>query len=937
MITVPENTLANDAATIYKNIPSSGNIASNDNTPAGTTYGQPSQITGASITVNTDGTYSFTATASGTYTYTIPVCAPGQTSNCPAQSLVITVPENTITPDIVATNINVPVSGSLNTNDVVPAGTTYGQPAVNPNNPAGGVITVSPNGNYTFTGTIPGKYTYYVPTCAPGQTTGCPLVPLEITVLDPAINNNKPVVNIDIATTPAGTATTINVLANDKAGNIAGILNISSIVIANSPANGLASINPSTGAVTYTPAAGFIGRDSLVYSVCDNASPSNCQSAVVYITVTEVNARPSTIANADFATVVASPNGSNSVTGNVLTNDNNTSGAILTASLITGPKAEEGNLVFNTDGSYTFTPAPGFSGPVVLIYKACDGSTIPICAINTLEIIVIPAPVINVNLINPDFGVTDTNVPVNGNLTTNDQLPKGTTYGQPVSNVNNPTGASIDINVNGTYTFKATKPGIYTYYVPTCAPKQTSGCPLTPLVITVVDPSINTNPPIANIDIATTTVNTPIKNNVLANDKAANLGGSLNPASLSIVAQPKHGVVLVNNDGTITYTPAAVYTGVDSLTYSVCDNTSPINICRTAVVYYTIYETTSKLTTFAADDFANTLAGNTIAGNVILNDKNTSGGALTISYVDTVAKSKGVILMNTNGTYTFTPATGFTGPIDIVYTVCGGSPSVCVNATLHILVEPFYPTKIFDITKVANTAVMNLDGSFNIDFIIKTKNLSSEYIDSILVKDDLTKVFTDTRGLSIVSMNVSGKLIKNTNYDGILNTDLLSIQSALDVKKEDSIILTIHVDNNLSGIFANTAVVTAPTSFGNVKLNSTDPTVITSPTDSSRKSTLFKIPLVEVIIPGGFSPNNDGIDDTWKIQRPFGTKISVQVFNRWGNEVYSNSDYKNDWRGIGVSNFMGENVVEGTYFYIVLATDMDGAIKKFAGSLTIVR
>ena len=34
---------------------------------------------------------------------------------------------------------------------------------------------------------------------------------------------------------------------------------------------------------------------------------------------------------------------------------------------------------------------------------------------------------------------------------------------------------------------------------------------------------------------------------------------------------------------------------------------------------------------------------------------------------------------------------------------------------------------------------------------------------------------------------------------------------------------------------------------------------------------------------------------------------------------------------------MGENVVEGTYFYIVFATDRDGAIKKFAGSLTIVR
>ena len=53
--------------------------------------------------------------------------------------------------------------------------------------------------------------------------------------------------------------------------------------------------------------------------------------------------------------------------------------------------------------------------------------------------------------------------------------------------------------------------------------------------------------------------------------------------------------------------------------------------------------------------------------------------------------------------------------------------------------------------------------------------------------------------------------------------------------------------------------------------------------------------------------------------------------------VYANDNYVNDWRGIGVNNFIGENVVEGTYFYIVLATDMNGSIKKFAGSLTIVR
>jgi len=126
--------------------------------------------------------------------------------------------------------------------------------------------------------------------------------------------------------------------------------------------------------------------------------------------------------------------------------------------------------------------------------------------------------------------------------------------------------------------------------------------------------------------------------------------------------------------------------------------------------------------------------------------------------------------------------------------------------------------------------------------------------------------------------------------------------------------------------------------FGDTRwLRSTEPVRIDKNGLTNRVATKFKVPKIELNIPGGFSPNNDGIDDAWFIKRPFGTKISVQVFNRWGNEVYANDNYMNDWRGKGVSNFMGEDVVEGTYFYIVLATDMDGIIKKFAGSLTIVR
>jgi gliding motility-associated-like protein len=246
------------------------------------------------------------------------------------------------------------------------------------------------------------------------------------------------------------------------------------------------------------------------------------------------------------------------------------------------------------------------------------------------------------------------------------------------------------------------------------------------------------------------------------------------------------------------------------------------------------------------------------------------------------------------------------------------------------------PTKVLDIIKVANSAKMNLDGSFNIDFTIKVKNLTADFIDSVLVKDDLTKVFKDTRGVSVVAVTVSGKLIKNNNYNGISNTDLLLIQSALDAKKEDSIILTVNVQSNQSGNFENTAIVSAPTSYGMVILSSTDPALISN-TDTTRKPTPFVIPIVDVVIPGGFSPNNDGIDDTWNIKRPYGTNISVKVFNRWGNEVYSNANYQNDWRGKGVRNLIGEDVPEGTYYYIVEATDLNAVTRKFAASLTIVR
>ena len=70
-----------------------------------------------------------------------------------------------------------------------------------------------------------------------------------------------------------------------------------------------------------------------------------------------------------------------------------------------------------------------------------------------------------------------------------------------------------------------------------------------------------------NDDTATTTRNTSVSIPVLANDTDAD-GDEL---QISGVTSPTQGTVVVNGDGTVTYTPRRGFTGTDAFTYTVDD------------------------------------------------------------------------------------------------------------------------------------------------------------------------------------------------------------------------------------------------------------------------------------------------------------------------------------------------------------------------------
>ncbi|HBD26680.1 MAG TPA: hypothetical protein DC020_07625 [Flavobacterium sp.] len=87
---------------------------------------------------------------------------------------------------------------------------------------------------------------------------------------------------------------------------------------------------------------------------------------------------------------------------------------------------------------------------------------------------------------------------------------------------------------------------------------------------------------------------------------------------------------------------------------------------------------------------------------------------------------------------------------------------------------------------------------------------------------------------------------------------------------------------------------------------------INNGTCSNSISITATIDVINCVIPKGVSPNNDGLNDTWDLSG-FDAK-QVQIFNRYGVEVYSKSNYINEWGGRANN---GNELPDGTYYYVV--------------------
>ncbi len=91
----------------------------------------------------------------------------------------------------------------------------------------------------------------------------------------------------------------------------------------------------------------------------------------------------------------------------------------------------------------------------------------------------------------------------------------------------------------------------------------------------------------------------------------------------------------------------------------------------------------------------------------------------------------------------------------------------------------------------------------------------------------------------------------------------------------------------------------------------------------------------EIFFPNGFSPNEDGISDFYTVFNiPEGVKVSIWFFNRWGDLVYKNENYQNNWEGKCETNLcLGEKLPSGTYFLHSILSNGN----KYKTNVTLIR
>lgn len=453
------------------------------------------------------------------------------------------------------------------------------------------------------------------------------------------------------------------------------------VVAVTDAAGGAVAIGADEATVTYTPRADAAGRDVFTYTIEDMAG--NRSTATIQVEVLNTAPQPG-----DDAVTV--PAGAPTVV-DVLAGDTDPNGDALSVRSA-GPASTQGGTVTVVDGVVTYAPPAGFTGTDTFTYVVADSRGG--ASTGTVTVTVTNTPPVAAD----DAYVTDEGVAVTLDLLGNDTDANGDTLS--VTGTTGETGGGmwvVGLDGTGTWTPPAgfTGTATLTYTV-------SDGKGGTDTATVEID--VNGRPTAVD-DSATTPAGTAVSFGVLGNDTDPD--GDPLTASLTVAAA--HGSVLMNADGTTTYTPDAGWAGADTFTYRVSDG----RLTDTA----TVTVTTQNAAPVANPDTASTPTNTPLVGiDVVANDSdvNVTAGVpgQALSVTGATADHDATVTVAPDGTLTVTPATGYTGTVTVSYTLSDGAGGTATG-TLTVTVANGVPSAVADTASTPTDVAVLVDVTGN--------------------------------------------------------------------------------------------------------------------------------------------------------------------------------------------------------------------------------
>ncbi|WP_370615125.1 Ig-like domain-containing protein [Mumia qirimensis] len=425
------------------------------------------------------------------------------------------------------------------------------------------------------------------------------------------------------------------------------------------------------GVFLYTPDRDFVGTDEFRYRTCSVTDPDLCGEATVTVHVVRPPNNPPVLTDLAVATDAES-----AVEGRVPVFDVD-DGQTVTVELLSPPA--RGTASVEADGSFRYEPAAGFSGLETFTVRGCDVTAAgdqSLCDDATVTVTVRPVAaddavaVVQDQTISVDVRSNDLGSPSEPSIVTDPD------HGAAVANADGTVSYTPDTGYVG--------PDVLEYEV--CSPSVPDLCSRAAVTITVEEAPTPNHPPSLADSARVTHVDQTVYGRLLATDpetaetvtmprsgrQALRVGGEGLTYRL-VGPPPDGGALVVNEDGTWSYTPDGSFVGRTSFTAEVADEGG---LTDQGTVALTVRPR-------ATDDLTRVSASQAVSIDIATNDLGEVGAPVLLGQPSAgTARLDGSVL-----TYVAGPRR--TGIDSVRYRVCGrAATDVCDDATVNVVVRP---------------------------------------------------------------------------------------------------------------------------------------------------------------------------------------------------------------------------------------------------------